>query len=74
MRRLKSNCERAKRTLSSSTTAFLELDALYEGIDFSLPISRAKFEHLNESLFKNTIYPCFPRTSQLTTVWQISFI
>ena len=57
MRRLKSNCERAKRTLSSSTTAFLELDALYEGIDFSLPISRAKFEHLNESLFKNTLKP-----------------
>ncbi len=56
-RRLQSACERAKRTLSSSTTAFIELDALHEGIDFSLPVSRAKFENINESLFKNTLKP-----------------
>ena len=56
-RRLQSACERAKRTLSSSTTAFIELDALHEGIDFSLPVSRAKFENINETLFKNTLKP-----------------
>ena len=56
-RRLQSACERAKRILSTATTAFIELDALYEGIDFNLPVSRAKFEHLNESLFRNTLKP-----------------
>ena len=56
-RRLQTACERAKRTLSSSTTAFIELDALFEGIDYSTSISRAKFEHMNEELFRNTLKP-----------------
>ena len=56
-RRLQTACERAKRTLSSSTTAFIELDALFEGVDYGISISRAKFEHMNEDLFRNTLKP-----------------
>ena len=47
IRRLRSACERAKRTLSSSTTASIEIDSLFEGIDFNTQISRALFEELN---------------------------
>jgi heat shock protein 1/8 len=57
MRRLRSACERAKRTLSSSTQAFIEIDALYDGIDFNSTISRAKFEEINMTLFRNTMAP-----------------
>jgi heat shock protein 1/8 len=47
VRRLRSSCERAKRTLSSSATASIEIDSLFEGIDFNAQISRARFEELN---------------------------
>lgn len=47
IRRLRSASERAKRTLSSSTTASIEIDSLFEGIDFNTQISRARFEELN---------------------------
>ena len=47
LRRLRSSCERAKRTLSSATTASIEIDSLFEGIDFNTQISRARFEELN---------------------------
>ena len=57
MRRLKTACERAKRTLSSSTSASLEIDSLYEGIDFYTSITRAKFEQLTDSLFKKCLQP-----------------
>jgi heat shock 70kDa protein 1/2/6/8 len=57
LRRLRSACERAKRTLSSSTQAFLEIDALFDGIDFNATISRAKFEELNMALFRRTMEP-----------------
>ena len=57
MRRLRSACERAKRTLSSATQAFVEIDALYSGIDFNSTISRAKFEEINMTLFRNTMAP-----------------
>ena len=46
MRRLKTAAEKAKRTLSSTTTAMIEIDSLYEGIDFNTTLSRAKFENL----------------------------
>ena len=52
MMKLKKACERAKRTLSSSSQAFIEIDSLYEGIDFNTQISRAKFEQINQSLFQ----------------------
>ena len=43
VRRLRTACERAKRTLSSATTANIEVDQLYEGIDFYTSITRARF-------------------------------
>lgn len=57
LRRLRTAAERAKRTLSSSTEATLEIDALYEGIDFYTKISRARFEELNADLFRGTLQP-----------------
>jgi L1 cell adhesion molecule like protein len=57
MRRLRTACERAKRTLSASTQAQVEIDALHEGIDFQITITRAKFESLCESLFRRCITP-----------------
>ncbi len=57
LRRLRSACERAKRTLSTSSTAFIEIDSLYDGIDFNSSISRAKFEEMNMTLFKKTLDP-----------------
>lgn len=57
MRRLRTACERAKRTLSSSTTANLEIDSLFEGIDFYTSITRARFEDLCADLFRSTLDP-----------------
>lgn len=57
LRRLRTAAERAKRTLSSSTEASIEIDALYEGIDYYTRISRARFEELNSDLFRGTLDP-----------------
>jgi len=57
VRRLRTACERAKRTLSSSTQASIEIDSLYEGIDFYTTITRARFEELNADLFRGTLEP-----------------
>uniref|UniRef100_A0A1B6MPQ5 Uncharacterized protein n=1 Tax=Graphocephala atropunctata TaxID=36148 RepID=A0A1B6MPQ5_9HEMI len=57
MRRLQTACERAKRTLSSSTQASIEVESLFEGIDFTSSITRAKFEDLNSDLFRQTLDP-----------------
>nr|ACO36048.1 heat shock inducible protein 70 [Haliotis diversicolor] len=57
MRRLHTACERAKRTLSSSTEASIEIDSLYEGVDFYSKISRARFEELCSDLFRSTLEP-----------------
>ncbi|XP_043942276.1 heat shock 70 kDa protein [Protopterus annectens] len=57
VRRLRTACERAKRTLSSSTQASIEIDSLYEGIDFYTTITRARFEELNSDLFRGTLEP-----------------
>ena len=57
LRRLRTACERAKRTLSSSTEASIEIDALFEGIDFYSKISRARFEELCMDLFRSTLQP-----------------
>ena len=57
LRRLKTACERAKRTLSSSSTASVELESLYEGIDFFTSISKARFESLCMNLFQKCINP-----------------
>lgn len=57
VRRLRTACERAKRTLSSSTQASIEIDSLFEGIDFYTSITRARFEELNADLFRGTLEP-----------------
>ncbi|CAH1997100.1 unnamed protein product [Acanthoscelides obtectus] len=61
LRRLRTACERAKRTLSSSTQASIEIDSLFEGIDFYTSITRAsdryRFEELNADLFRSTMEP-----------------
>jgi len=57
VRRLRTACERAKRTLSSSTQASIEIDSLFEGIDFYTSITRARFEELNADLFRSTMEP-----------------
>jgi L1 cell adhesion molecule like protein len=57
VRRLRTACERAKRTLSSSTKANIEIDSLFEGIDFNSSITRARFEDLCGDYFRNTLVP-----------------
>merc|ERR1711917_77362 len=57
IRRLRTACERAKRTLSNSAQASIEIDSLFEGIDFYTSITRARFEELCSDLFKGTLEP-----------------
>ncbi|MCL4151852.1 UNVERIFIED_CONTAM: hypothetical protein GTU68_030031 [Idotea baltica] len=57
LRRLRTACERAKRTLSSSAQASIEIDSLYEGIDFYTSVTRARFEELCADLFRGTLEP-----------------
>lgn len=57
LRRLRTACERAKRTLSSSTQASIEIDSLFDGIDFYTSITRARFEELCADLFRSTLDP-----------------
>ena len=57
LRRLRTACERAKRTLSASAQANIEIDSLYEGIDFYSSITRARFEELCADLFRSTLEP-----------------
>merc|ERR1711953_144339 len=57
LRRLRTACERAKRTLSASAQANIEIDSLFEGIDFYTSITRARFEELCSDLFKGTLDP-----------------
>lgn len=56
-RRLHTACERAKRTLSSATTAAIEIDSLYQGIDYTTTITRARFEDLGADFFRKTMAP-----------------
>lgn len=57
LRRIRTACERAKRTLSSATQATIEVDSLVDGIDFNVVITRARFEQLGDSMFRQTIAP-----------------
>nr|QKS68348.1 heat shock protein 70 [Onchidium reevesii] len=57
IRRLRTACERAKRTLSSSSETSIEIDSLYEGIDFYTKVSRARFEEMCADLFRSTLEP-----------------
>uniref|UniRef100_A0A0G4G113 Heat shock protein 70 n=1 Tax=Chromera velia CCMP2878 TaxID=1169474 RepID=A0A0G4G113_9ALVE len=57
LRRLRTQCERAKRSLSSSAQATIEIDSLFDGIDYSVTISRARFEEMCMDYFRNTLAP-----------------
>ena len=57
LRRLRTACERLKRALSSATQASIEVDSLFEGIDFYSSLTRARFEELNADLFRCTLEP-----------------
>merc|ERR1719336_394276 len=57
MRRLRSQCERAKRTLSAAHRATVEIDSLYDGVDFHATITRARFEDLCAQYFRNCLDP-----------------
>jgi L1 cell adhesion molecule like protein len=57
LRRLRTACERAKRTLSASSQANIEIDSLFEGTDFYTSITRARFEELCADLFRGTLEP-----------------
>jgi L1 cell adhesion molecule like protein len=57
LKRLKMACEKVKKTLSSSATSSLELDSLYEGIDFNATITRSRFEEICGNIFRQTLEP-----------------
>ena len=57
LRRLRAACERAKRTLSSATSTSIEIDSLFEEIDFYTSLTRARFEELCQDLFQSTLQP-----------------
>jgi len=57
LRRLRTQCERAKRTLSSSTQTTIEIDSFYEGVDFSVTLTRARFEEMCMDYFRGTLTP-----------------
>jgi len=57
MQKLRREVERTKRTLSSTHQARLEIEGLFEGIDFSESLTRARFEEINSDLFKKTLTP-----------------
>ncbi|KAM3395429.1 hypothetical protein P3S68_004435 [Capsicum galapagoense] len=57
LRQLRTTCERAKRTFSSTAQTTIEIDSLYEGIDFYATITRARFEEMNMDLFRKCMEP-----------------
>lgn len=57
LRRLRTACERSKRTLSSAAQTSIEIDSLFEGIDYYTSITRARFEELCQDLFRSTMEP-----------------
>ncbi|CAG8773731.1 4095_t:CDS:1, partial [Rhizophagus irregularis] len=57
IRRLRTACERAKCTLSASSRTSIEIDSLFEGIDFYTSLTRTRFEELNQDLFRSIIEP-----------------
>jgi len=57
LQRVRKQCELAKRALSSATQTTVDVDAVHQGIDMSVPVSRAKFEELCGDLFKRTLKP-----------------
>jgi len=68
LRRLRSQCERAKRTLSSSTQTTVEVDSLMDGCDYNTTITRARFEELCNDYFRN----CLPPVERVLSDAQLS--
>jgi len=58
MRRLRTQCETAKRTLSAAVRATIEVDSLFDGIDYHATITRARFEQLCAQEFRDCLEPC----------------
>ena len=57
LRRLRTAAERAKRVLSASTSTNIDVDSLADGVDLSLPFTRAKFEQLCDAQFRKCLVP-----------------
>ncbi|KZV78398.1 HSP70-domain-containing protein, partial [Exidia glandulosa HHB12029] len=57
LRRLRTACVRAKRTLSLAAQTSIKIDSLFEGIDFYTSLTRARFEELCQDLFRSTLEP-----------------
>merc|ERR1712188_196846 len=57
MQKLRREVEKAKRALSSTHQAKVEIEALFDGVDLSETLTRARFEEINNDLFKNTLGP-----------------
>jgi L1 cell adhesion molecule like protein len=57
LKRLRTQCERLKKTLSASTTSSIEIDSLHDGIDFNSTLSRARFDELCHDIFARTMDP-----------------
>jgi len=57
IQKLRREVERAKRALSSTSSARVEIESLFDGVDFSETLTRARFEELNMDLFKKTLGP-----------------
>ncbi|KAH0913446.1 hypothetical protein HID58_036767 [Brassica napus] len=55
--KLRRECERAKRALSNQHQVRVEIESLFDGADFSEPLTKARFEELNMDLFKKTMEP-----------------
>jgi hypothetical protein len=72
LRRLRTSCERAKRMLSSNLSAQIDVDSLFDGIDFSSVITRARFEELNMEYFRNCEISPIHFTHNSVQVWLLS--
>merc|ERR1712159_252439 len=57
IQKLRREVERTKRALSSTSSARVEIESLFDGVDFSETLTRARFEELNMDLFKKTLGP-----------------
>jgi L1 cell adhesion molecule like protein len=57
LKRLKTACERAKRSLTSVTTTTLEIDSIMDGVDMNMALSRARYEELCGDIFRRAILP-----------------
>ena len=76
VRRLRTACERAKRTLSASASTTIEIDSLFEGVDFNTSITRARFEELCIDMFRKCMDPVEKvlRVRDSVACWHWSYV